>query len=270
CPKGWEALAPLSAPDRATTPYVRDARGKLVATDWGTALSTFATRFKAIQAAHGPDSVAFLSTGQIPTEEMALLGAVAKLGMGFKHGDGNTRQCMATAVTAYKQSFGFDAPPFTYEDFEESDVLVFVGANPCIAHPILWERVCRNRRDPTVVVVDPRRTETAQAATMHLPLLPKSDLTLFYGLANALFERGLWDADFCAAHTTGVEEFRPHVAPFTLEATVAATGLSPEALESLIGLVGSGKRVSFWWTMGVNQSHEGVRVAQSLINLALM
>ena len=165
CPKGWEALTPLKAADRATQPLLKDANGKLVPTDWPTALSTFVTRMRAIQAKHGPESVAFLSTGQIPTEEMALLGAVTKLGMGVVHGDGNTRQCMATSVVAYKESFGFDAPPYTYKDFEESDVLVFVGANPCIAHPIMWERVCKNPHSPEIVVLDPRRTETAMAAT---------------------------------------------------------------------------------------------------------
>ena len=108
-------------------------------------MTTMAARFQAIQAEHGADSVAFLSTGQIATEEMALLGAVAKFGMGMVHGDGNTRQCMATAVVAYKQAFGFDAPPYTYQDFEESDCIVLVGSNLCIAHPILWERVTRNR-----------------------------------------------------------------------------------------------------------------------------
>ena len=141
CPKGWEALTVLDAPDRATTPMLRNASGKLVPVDWPTALKEFVHRFKAIQAEHGPHSVAFLSTGQMPTEEMAFLGALAKFGMGMLHGDGNTRQCMASAVVAYKQSFGFDAPPYTYADFEESDVLVFVGANPCLAHPIMWERV---------------------------------------------------------------------------------------------------------------------------------
>ena len=84
------------------------------------------------------------------------------------HGDGNTRQCMATAVVAYKQAFGFDAPPYSYADFEESDVLVFVGSNLCIAHPIMWERVCKNQRKPEIVVIDPRKTETAMAATQHL------------------------------------------------------------------------------------------------------
>ncbi len=270
CPKGWEALAPLAAKDRATTPYLRDARGKLAPVDWSTALETFARRFKAIQAAHGPDSVAFLSTGQIPTEEMAFLGALAKFGMGMKHGDGNTRQCMATAVVAYKQSFGFDAPPYTYDDFEQSDVLVFVGSNPCIAHPILWERVCRNRRKPAIVVVDPRRTETAQAATHHVPLRPKSDLVLFYGIANLLFERGWWKPEFCAAHTTGVEEFRKHVEAYPLSLVAEQTGLPEATIEELAALIHRGERVSFWWTMGVNQSHEGVKLAQSLINLALM
>ena len=165
CPKGWEALTPLRAPDRATTPLLQRTRGQpLAPVDWPTALDAMVTRFKAVQAEHGPESVAFLSTGQIVSEEMALLGALAKFGMGMVHGDGNTRQCMATAVVAYRESFGFDAPPYTYADLEESDVIVLWGANPCIAHPILWERILRNPHHPEVVVVDPRVTETAAAA----------------------------------------------------------------------------------------------------------
>ena len=139
CPKGWEALAPLKSDDRGTTPLLKNKAGKLEPIDWETAMRNFCVRFKAIQQEHGPESVAFLGTGQMPTEELAFLGALAKFGMGMRHGDGNTRQCMATAVTAYKQSFGFDAPPYTYNDFEQSDVIVFVGANPCIAHPIMWQ-----------------------------------------------------------------------------------------------------------------------------------
>ena len=158
-----------------------------------TRMTTMAARFQAIQAEHGAESVAFLSTGQIATEEMALLGAVAKFGMGMVHGDGNTRQCMATAVVAYKQAFGFDAPPYTYQDLEESDCIVLIGANLCIAHPILWERVTRNPQSPEIIVIDPRRTETAMAATLHLPVRPKSDLTLLYGLAHLLIERGAID-----------------------------------------------------------------------------
>ena len=173
-----------------------------------------AARFRAIQAEHGADSVAFLSTGQIATEEMALLGALAKFGMGIVHGDGNTRQCMATAVVAYKQAFGFDAPPYTYQDLEESDCIVLVGANLCIAHPILWERVTRNPHSPEIIVVDPRRTETAMAATLHLPVRPKSDLTLLYGLAHLLIERGWIDRASSTPTRTGFDEFAAFVRQF--------------------------------------------------------
>jgi assimilatory nitrate reductase catalytic subunit len=269
CPKGWEALNVLGANDRATTPLRRE-RGRLQPVSWDVALRTFCDRFQSIQQQHGPQSVAFLSTGQIVTEEMAFLGSLTKFGMGILHGDGNTRQCMATAVVAYKQAFGFDAPPYTYRDFEESDVIVLVGSNLCVAHPIMWQRVLRNPHQPEIIVVDPRKTETAMAATLHLPLQPKSDLTLFYGLAHLLIRAGWLDEPFIAAHTTGFDEFRDHVAPFTPKRVSAATGLSIETLERTARLIHEGKRVSFWWTMGVNQSYEGVRTAQSLINLALM
>jgi anaerobic selenocysteine-containing dehydrogenase len=270
CPKGWEALTPLSAPDRATHPLVRNAAGKLVPVSWGEAARTFVERFKKIQAKHGPQSVAFLGTGQMPTEELAMLGSLAKFGMGMVHGDGNTRQCMATSVVAYKQAFGFDAPPYSYSDFEESDAIILIGSNLCIAHPIMWERVCRNKRKPEIVVVDPRKTETAVAATQHLALRPKSDLRLFYGIANLLIQRGWIDRDFIAKHTSGFDEFAGAVAPFTLEATVEATGLDVAQIEKLVTTIHERERVSFWWTMGVNQSFEGVRLAQAIIALALL
>lgn len=270
CPKGWEALNVLDAPDRATTPLLRSAAGRLEPVSWDTALQTLVGRFRSIQQQHGNDSVAFLSTGQIPTEEMALLGALTKFGMGLVHGDGNTRQCMATAVVAYKQSFGFDAPPYTYQDFEESDVIVLVGSNLCIAHPIMWERVLRNPHGPEIIVIDPRRTETAMQATQHLPLRPKSDLALFYGLANLLITRGWIDNDYIDAHTNGFAEFADYVQQFPLERTAELSGLSPAAIERVAETIHNGQRVSFWWTMGINQSYEGVRAAQSLINLALM
>ncbi len=226
CPKGWEALTPLAAKDRATTPLIRNERGVLVPIAWDSALEVFVRRMKGIQEKHGAESVAWLGTGQIPTEELALLGAFAKFGMGMIHGDGNTRQCMATAVVAYKQSFGFDAPPYTYEDFEQSDVIVLVGSNLCIAHPILWERVCRNPHHPEIVVIDPRRTETAMNATLHLPLLPKSDLTLFYAVTQHLISRGWIDREFIEKHVSGFDELARHVAPYTLQRAAEASGLS--------------------------------------------
>ena len=271
CPKGWEALTPLAATDRATDPLLRNTdSGRLEPTSWEEAMSTFVARFRAVQKNHGPASVAVLSTGQLVTEEMALLGAVAKFGMGVVHLDSNTRQCMATSHVAYKQSFGFDAPPFTYADFEESDALIFIGANPCIAHPIMWQRVMRNRRSPEIVVIDPRQTETAMAATLHVPLRPKSDLVLLYGLARRLIERNAIQRDFIEAHTKGFEDFAAFLEDFPLSRVERETGLSLELLERLTTIIATRKRVSFWWTMGVNQSHESTRTAQAIINLALM
>jgi len=271
CPKGWEALAPVRAPGRATTPLLRDrAGGTRSAASWSDAATAFADRFKAIIAAHGPESVAFLSTGQMPVEEMFALGTLFKFGMGGIHADANTRQCMATAHVAYKQSFGFDAPPFSYKDFEESDVLVFVGANPCIAHPIMWERVMMNKKRSKILVVDPRRTETAQAATTHIALAPKGDLAFFYAVAHVLIREGWIDRAFIDAHVTGYDGFAAHVAAYSPEAVTATTDIAPEAIEAFARTIHEGKAVSFWWTMGVNQSHEAVRTAQALINLALI
>lgn len=270
CPKGWEALSVLDSPDRATVPLLRNDRGRLVETDWDAAMQTFVRRFQEIQQQHGNDSLAFLSTGQMPTEEMALLGALAKFGMGMLHGDGNTRQCMATSVVAYKQAFGFDAPPYTYADFEESDVIVLVGSNLCIAHPIMWERVMRNPHRPEIIVVDPRMTETAMQATQHLPLAPKSDQTLLYGIARLLIDSGRVDRDFVAAHTNGFNDFARFVESFPVERVVAETGLEAGQIQRFADSIAAGKRVSFWWTMGVNQSYQGTRTAQAIINLALM
>jgi len=270
CPKGWEALTPLSAKDRAATPLLRGADGALRPVDWDAALQTFTLRMRAIQDQFGPHSIAFLGSGQMPTEELAFLGCLAKFGMGMRHGDANTRQCMATSVAAYKEAFGFDAPPYTYQDFEESDTLVFIGANPCVAHPILWQRVMRNQSQPRILVVDPRRTETAQAATRHYPLRPKSDLLLLQGLARLLLDRGAVDHKFIQSHTTGFDAHAAFLASLDMGEVVAATGLPLSDLEEFAGFIASGKRVSFWWTMGVNQSHEGTRAAQAIINLSLM
>lgn len=266
CPKGWEALAVLDSPDRATTPLLH---GKEIS--WQKAAESFTTEFKKVQEKHGKESVAFISTGQIPTEEMAFLGSFAKFGMGVKHGDGNTRQCMATSVVAYKQAFGFDAPPYTYGDFEESDVVLLIGSNLAIAHPILYQRLARNKRNPDIIVIDPRATETAQIATDHLAIKPKGDLYLLYTLAHCLVRDNSINHEFLEKHTEGFEEFSKFVAEYSPDATFEKTGIAHRQIEDLAKLISDpSKRVSMWWTMGVNQSHEGVRTAQAIINLCLM
>ncbi len=271
CPKGWEALTPLHSPDRATSPLLKNpATGRLEPVSWDQALDVFCSRFQSILTEHGRESVAWLGTGQIPCEELAFLGALGKFGMGLIHGDGNTRQCMSTAATAYKESFGFDAPPFTYADFEQSDVLVFIGANPCIAHPIMWQRVMSNSHHPEIIVLDPRTTETAMAATQHLALQPKSDLTLLYGIAYILVSKNWVDLDYIGNHTTNYPAFAEFLQTFDTARVANVTGLTIEAIERCAKTIGQGQRVSLWWTMGVNQSHEATRTAQAIINIALM
>ncbi|MSR31716.1 MAG: nitrate reductase [Gemmataceae bacterium] len=271
CPKGWEALRVLEAPDRASQPLLRRSKtSPLLPCDLDTAMTVMTSRFKAILQEHGDEAVAFLSTGQITSEEMAFLGALTKFGMGLVHGDGNTRQCMATSVAAYKQSFGFDAPPYTYADFELSDVLIFAGSNLAIAHPILWERVLRNPNSPRTIVIDPRKTETAMAATDHVALAPKSDLQLFYSIAQVLVRMGWIDREFIDNHTEGFDDFAAFLADYSPEQTAGFTGIKAETVIELAKTIHQGKRVSFWWTMGVNQGHEATRTAQAIINLALM
>ncbi|HET6424486.1 MAG TPA: nitrate reductase [Planctomycetaceae bacterium] len=270
CPKGWEALTVLDSPERGTVPLQRSSTGDMVPTDWPTAIQSFVDGVRRVQSQHGPESFAFLGTGQMPMEELAFFGLLAKFGLGMLHGDANTRQCMATSAVAYKQSFGFDAPPFSYVDFELSDTLIFIGANPCIAHPILWERVMRNTQDRTIVVIDPRRTETAMQADVHLAIQPKGDLALLYGVAKLLIEQGAVNREFVDAHTNGFEEFSSFVQDYSLERVAKLTGLSGDAIQSLADTIRCGKAVSMWWTMGVNQSYQGVRTAQAIINLCLM
>lgn len=270
CPKGFLLLEPLKAADRATRPCIKSPEGRLVPTDWDTAVRAFADNFKRIQARHGKDAVAFLGTGQLPIEETAFLGALGKFGLEMVHGDGNTRQCMATAVQAYKRAFGFDAPPFTYKDFEESDVLVFVGANPAIAHPILWSRVKKNPHTPQIIVIDPRRTETAQRATRHYPIRPDSLLAFLYGVAQLLIQNDWIDRAYIERHTVGFEDFRGHVRMFDPPTVAARSGIPEPDLRTLAEIIHNGRRVSFWWTMGVNQNYQAVACAQAVINLALM
>jgi len=270
CPKGWQALAPVLSTDRATAPLIKEPSGGFRTSSWDEALGLFHDELIKTQDQSGKGSAAFLSTGQITTEEMALLGSLTKFGLGFVEGDGNTRQCMATSAVAYKQSFGFDAPPLSYEDLKESDVLVFIGANPCINHPILWKHVVANPHDPKIIVIDPRFTKTAQGATEHLPITPKSDLALLYGVAKILVEQGWIDLEYIEAHTTEFDEFRDFVLTIDMDQVCIDSGLSQDEVFGLAKSIGSGERVSFWWTMGINQGHQAVLSAQGIINLALM
>ncbi len=249
-------------------PLLRDENGNMKEISWEEGFKTFAEKMTAIQEKYGKESVAFISTGQMPTEDMALLGHVGRNYMKI-NGDGNTRLCMATSVVAHKQSFGFDAPPYTLNDAELSDTIIFIGANPVIAHPVFWGRVRKNTT-AKVITIDPRKSETAINSDIWLDIKPKADLVLLYTLANVLIEKNWIDVDYIEKHSEGFEEFKAHVAKFTLENVEKETGISAERVLELAEIIHNGERVSFWWTMGVNQGYQAVRTAQAIINLAVM
>ena len=272
--KGFSCIKGLNLDKQCTKfngskkPLLKMKDGERKAIEWKEAFDLFASKMTAIQEKYGKESVAYISTGQLPTEEMALLGHVGRSYMGI-NGDGNTRLCMASAVVAYKQSFGFDAPPYTLKDLELSDTIFFIGANPVIAHPIAWGRVRKNK-DAKIITIDPRKSETAMNSDMWIDIKTKGDLALFYTLANVLIEKGWIDEDYINNYTEGFEDFKEHVKKYTLEDVEERTGISKMRVLELAKIIHEGKRVSFWWTMGVNQSYEAVRTAQAIINLALI
>jgi assimilatory nitrate reductase catalytic subunit len=251
-------------------PRIRERDGTERLLGWDEGIRYCACRIRELRDAYGPDSVAVISTGQLTLEEMALAGHVCRDYLKAAL-DGNTRLCMATSVVAHKQSFGFDAPPYTLADIECSDLIIFIGANPVVAHPILWDRVRFTSKQPhKIIAIDPRRSETAENACEWYGIKPKSDLALLYTLANVLSRNDWIDRGYIDAHTEGFEEFRSYIAAFTPEKTEALTGITPGRVEHLAALIHEGKAVSLWWTMGVNQGYQAVRTAQAIINIALM
>ncbi|MEG0297325.1 MAG: molybdopterin oxidoreductase family protein [Clostridium sp.] len=251
-----------------TLPQLRDNDGKMKEISWDEAFKAFAEKVKAIQDKNGKESVAFISTGQLATEEMALAGHIGRTFLGM-NGDGNTRLCMATSVVAHKQSFGFDAPPYTMNDAELSDTIILIGANPIVCHPILWGRMRKNK-DAIKIAIDPRRSETASNCDLWYDIKPKADLYLLYTLANVLIEKGWINQEYIDNYTEGFDDFKEFVKKFKLDDVEKTSGISKERVLKLAEIIHNGKKVSFWWTMGVNQTYQAVRTAQAIINLALM
>ena len=273
---GFSCIKGLSLSKQQTTvkpnalPKIRQEDGSFKQVSWDEGFKYVADKIKELQAKYGRESVAGISTGQLTLEEFAIFGHVMRNFL-QTNVDGNTRLCMASAAVAHKGTLGYDAPGYTLNDFELSDTIIFIGANPVVAHPIIWQRV-RNNKIPgrKIIVIDPRRSETARNADYHYPIRWRSDLTLMYTLANQIIEKDYVDHSFVDAHTEGYEDFKEFVKAFTLDRGSEATGISKEQILELVEMIHNGKAVSFWWTMGVNQGYEAVRTAQSIMNLALL
>ena len=273
---GFSCIKGLSLSKQQTTvkpnalPKIRQEDGSFREVSWDEGFRYAADKIKELQAKYGRESIAGISTGQLTLEEFAIFGHVMRNFL-QTNVDGNTRLCMASAAVAHKGTLGYDAPGYTLNDFELSDTIIFIGSNPVVAHPIIWQRVRNNKiPDRKIIVIDPRRSETARNADYHYPIRWRSDLTLMYTLANQIIEKDYVDHSFVDEHTEGYEDFKEFVKAFSLERGSEVTGLSREQILELAELIHNGKAVSFWWTMGVNQGYEAVRTAQSIMNLAFL
>jgi assimilatory nitrate reductase catalytic subunit len=268
CPKGLSEHHILTAPGRAKTPLLRK-NGVLTPVTWDEALDTMIEKIGDAQQKYGNDTLGVISTGQLVTEEFYTLGKLVQLGFQTRNYDGNTTLCMASAVNGYKLSFGSDGPPGAYADLEHADVILLIGANIADNHPILCQRLDRNR-NRTLIVVDPRVTKTAMMADLHLPIKPRSDIALLNGIAHVLIREGLIDKNYIAQHTNGFEEFTAHISEYTPERVSAITGLSEETIIRTALLYGRAKAAFIGWTMGVNHSTQGAVTVAAINNLALI
>jgi assimilatory nitrate reductase catalytic subunit len=268
CPKGLAEHQIIDVETRAKQPLLRK-NGKLEPVSWDEALDRMIEEFTKVQERYGKKALGVVSTGQMVTEEFYTLGKLVQLGFGTNNFDGNTTLCMASAVSGYKRSFGSDGPPGAYDDLEQADVIILVGANIADNHPILCYRVERNP-NKKLVVVDPRVSKTARMADLHLPIKPRTDIALLNGMAHILIRTGLIDRDYIDAHTNGFAELEQHLEKYTPERVAQVTGLSEETIYRTALLYGRAKAPFIAWTMGVNHSTQGAETVNVINNLALL
>ncbi|PYM15162.1 MAG: nitrate reductase catalytic subunit [Candidatus Rokuibacteriota bacterium] len=274
CAKAVHLPPALLAPDRLLHPEIRSRRDvERKRVPWELALRFTAERWREIFAAHGPDAVAFYASGQLLTEEYYVAGKLAKGFIGTNNFDTNSRLCMASAAVGYTRSLGADGPPAAYEDIDSADCFLLIGTNTADCHPIVWKRIRRRKLSApdrvSVIVVDPRWTETADIADLHLPLRPGSDIALLNGMLHVLWKDGLIDRAFVGAHTSGWEKLRHVVERYTPERVSALTGLSRDIIVTAALRFASASCALTLWSMGINQSHVGTDKNAAIINLHL-
>jgi ferredoxin-nitrate reductase len=271
CQKPLRLPDAIAAPDRATTVLRRastDHRWEPSA--WEEAIPELAAQLGALRAAHGPDSIALYLSGQLLTEDYYAAVKLFKGFLGTNNVDSNSRLCMSSAVAGYRGSLGSDGPPPSYADLAQADCLLVLGSNAAACHPIVWGRVrARQREGADVVVVDPRRTPTAEAADVHLAVRPGTDLALLNALLHVIERDGLLDRTFVERHTTGVEDALAVAAEWPPERAAAVCGVEAQAIQDVAHRFGAAQRAMVLWSMGANQSAVGTLKNQALINLCL-
>jgi assimilatory nitrate reductase catalytic subunit len=258
--------------ERALNPQHRAARGEpLRPLAWDGALDIAAERIAAAVQTRGPDAVGFYLSGQLLTEDYAVFNKLARALVGTNNVDTNSRLCMSSAVAGYKQSLGADAPPACYDDIAHAGCLFVAGANPAWAHPVLFRRVEDARRanpQQKLIVIDPRRTQTADEADLFLQIQPGTDVALFHAMLHVMVWEGWLDAPHIAAHTSGFAELKALVAPWSPREAARVCGVAPEDIVTAARWFSLGPTLSMY-CQGLNQSSSGTAKNSALINLHL-
>ncbi|MBV1825447.1 bifunctional nitrate reductase/sulfite reductase flavoprotein subunit alpha [Komagataeibacter oboediens] len=271
CTKGSSCDRPLLSDQRLRHAAIRPRRGEQAApAGVQQAIDATAARLRAILDEHGPDAIAFYVSGQMSLEAQYLINKLAKGFVRTQHIESNSRLCMAAAGTGYKLSLGADAPPGSYEDFDCTNLFFVIGANMADCHPILFLRLMdRRRAGARLIVVDPRRTATAEKADLYLPIRPGTDLALLNGLLHLLVKNDAIDRDFIARTTTGWEAMEPFLDEYAPRTVAEITGLPVEDILTAARWIAEAGEWMSLWTMGLNQSVAGTWNTNALCNLHL-
>jgi assimilatory nitrate reductase catalytic subunit len=274
CSKGstlhLTAAASITTQTRLLQPMRRAARNEAPrAIDWDTALDEIAQRLANTE----PDRIGLYISGQLLTEDYYVFNKLAKGLLRTNNVDTNSRLCMSSAVAGYKATLGADAPPCSYEDIAQAQTVFIAGSNTAWAHPILMRRLEDAKRanpEQKWIVVDPRRTETAEVADLHLQILPGTDVALFNGMAHLMLWEGLADRAFIDAHTNGFDALRDVVRNCTPNLTAQLCGITEEALVQAVRWFGKQTPTLSLYCQGLNQSTSGTDKNAALINLHLL
>lgn len=241
--------------------------------DWDTALDRAAAVFKTFIQKFGPDSVGFYVSGQCLTEEYYIANKLVKGFLGTNNIDTNSRLCMSSAVVGYKKTFGEDSVPIAYEDIELSDCMYITGANPAWCHPILFRRIEKHKENNPhikIIVVDPRKTDTASFADLHLQLIPGTDVVLNNAIGRCIIENGDVDVDFVSNYSENYEAYKKQVLETSVKQAAQICGIAVDDIKLAASYIGKAKGFMSFWTMGLNQSVIGVDKNLSLLNLSLV
>lgn len=273
CVKGATVAEALDK-SRLLHPMFRESLDQpLQRISWDEAIDRIVNRIQTILTTQGADAICMYGSGQMQTEDYYVAQKLLKGCLGTNNFDSNSRLCMSSAVSGYVQSLGSDGPPCCYEDLELTDCAFIIGANAAECHPIAYNRLQKHhKKNPAVktIVVDPRRTQTAEDADLHLAIQPGTDIDLLNGIGYLLLQWDLIKPTFIANHTVGFEAFSEVVQHYPPHVVAQRCGISIAELETAARWWGESERVLSLWSMGMNQSSEGSAKVRSLINLHLL